>query len=79
MTHLITQRGNRRQQTFFNEEDYAAYLELMAEWCREEGSVIQHERTGWVLGDEEFQKRLEKNLGRVLRRQKPGPKRRMSR
>ena len=34
----------------------------------------QHERTGRVLGDEEFQKRLEKNLGRVLRRQKPGPK-----
>jgi putative transposase len=35
----------------------------------------QHERTGRVLGDEDFQKRLEKNLGRVLRRQKPGPKR----
>ena len=35
----------------------------------------RHERTGRVLGDEDFQKRLEKNLGRVLRRQKPGPKR----
>jgi putative transposase len=35
----------------------------------------QHERTGRILGDEDFQKRLEKNLGRVLRRQKPGPKR----
>ena len=35
----------------------------------------QHERTGRVLGDENFQNRLEKNLGRVLRRQKPGPKR----
>jgi hypothetical protein len=34
----------------------------------------EHERTGRVLGDDEFQKRLEKNLGRVLRRQKPGPK-----
>lgn len=32
--HHITQRGNRRQPTFFSEEDYAAYLELMAEWCR---------------------------------------------
>jgi putative transposase len=40
MPHHITQRGNRRQQTFFCEEDYAAYLELMAEWCREEGVTI---------------------------------------
>jgi putative transposase len=29
----VTQRGNRRQQTFFGDEDYQAYLELMAEWC----------------------------------------------
>jgi putative transposase len=40
LPHHITQRGNRRQQTFFNEEDYAAYVELMAEWCREEGVEI---------------------------------------
>lgn len=32
--HHVTQRGNRRQQTFFSDEDYAAYLALMAEWCR---------------------------------------------
>lgn len=31
--HHITQRGNRRQQTFFCDEDYEAYLLLMAEWC----------------------------------------------
>ncbi len=31
--HHITQRGNRRQQTFFSPEDYSAYIELMAEWC----------------------------------------------
>ena len=31
--HHITQRGNRRQQTFFNDEDYQTYLDLMAEWC----------------------------------------------
>ena len=37
MPHHVTQRGNRRQQTFFRDADYAAYLELMAEWCREEG------------------------------------------
>jgi putative transposase len=34
----------------------------------------EHERTGRVLGEEAFQKRLEKKLGRVLRRLKPGPK-----
>jgi putative transposase len=31
--HHITQRGNRRQQTFFGEEDYRAYVDLMSEWC----------------------------------------------
>ena len=40
LPHHITQRGNRRQQTFFNDGDYAAYLELMAEWCRAEGVEI---------------------------------------
>ncbi|CAG0994007.1 transposase [Geobacter sp.] len=32
--HHITQRGNRRLETFFRDEDYQAYLVLMAEWCR---------------------------------------------
>ncbi len=40
MPHHFTQRGNRRQQTFFNDGDYAAYLTLMAEWCRERGVAI---------------------------------------
>ena len=40
MPHHVTQRGNRRQQTFFHDEDYAAYLELMAQWCRAEGVEI---------------------------------------
>ncbi|MBF0111005.1 MAG: transposase [Magnetococcales bacterium] len=31
--HYITQRGNRRQRTFFQDEDYRLYLELMTEWC----------------------------------------------
>jgi len=31
--HHVTQRGNRRQQTFFNDEDCQSYLELMSEWC----------------------------------------------
>ena len=33
LPHHITQRGNRRQATFFSEADYQSYLDLMAEWC----------------------------------------------
>jgi len=33
LPHHVTQRGNRRQQTFFKDEDYQAYLALMSEWC----------------------------------------------
>lgn len=40
LPHHVTQRGNRRQQTFFNDDDYSAYLELMAEWCDEHGVEI---------------------------------------
>jgi putative transposase len=32
--HHITQGGNRRQETFFQEEGYEAYLQIMAEWCK---------------------------------------------
>ena len=38
--HHITQRGNRRQPTFFCEEDYAAYVELMGQWCQERGVEV---------------------------------------
>jgi putative transposase len=31
--HHVTQRGNRRQQTFFDDEDYALYRDLMAAAC----------------------------------------------
>ncbi|HUT13248.1 MAG TPA: hypothetical protein VMY42_22355 [Thermoguttaceae bacterium] len=37
MLRHITQRGNRRQLTFFRDEDYAAYVELMAAGCRQGG------------------------------------------
>src|ERR687895_1882079 len=33
LPHPITQRGNRRQPTFFCEDDYGAYIGMMAEWC----------------------------------------------
>ncbi len=31
-TRYVTQRGNRRQRTFFCGEDYRSYLELMGQW-----------------------------------------------
>ncbi|MDW7773311.1 MAG: transposase [Desulfobulbaceae bacterium] len=31
--HHITQRGNRRMDTFFSETVFREYLNLMAEWC----------------------------------------------
>lgn len=31
--HHIIQRGNRRQDTFFCEEDYRVYQRLISEWC----------------------------------------------
>ena len=34
--HHITQRGNRRQDVFFKEDDYLYYLELLKKWCTEE-------------------------------------------
>ncbi len=38
--HHITQRGNRHQQTFFSDDDYRAYIDLMADWCRQSGVAI---------------------------------------
>ncbi|MFB1486241.1 MULTISPECIES: transposase [unclassified Thiocapsa] len=34
LPHLLTQRGNRRQQTFFCDEDYAEYRRLLSTSCR---------------------------------------------
>ncbi len=38
--HHVMQRGNRRQRTFFCDEDNQAYIELMAEWCCRCGVAI---------------------------------------
>jgi putative transposase len=40
MPHHITQRGNRRLQTFFSDQDYIAYIDLMNEWCDARGVEI---------------------------------------
>ena len=33
LPHHVTQRGNRRQRTFFEDGDYQAYIDLVAQWC----------------------------------------------
>ncbi|MDT9600074.1 transposase [Sphingosinicella rhizophila] len=38
--HHVTQRGNRCQQTFFGEEDYRLYCDLLAEWAQKSGTAI---------------------------------------
>ncbi len=38
--HHVTQRGNRRERTFFEEGDYALYLDLLAEASRRNGVEI---------------------------------------
>ena len=38
--HHITQRGNRRQETFFREEDYKLYIELISEFCTKHNVAI---------------------------------------
>src|SRR5271157_690627 len=40
MPHHVTQRGNPRQETFFGEEDYQHYLELISRFCRAEQVAI---------------------------------------
>ncbi|HEY0313420.1 MAG TPA: transposase [Allosphingosinicella sp.] len=38
--HHVTQRGNRRQRTFFREEDYALYLSLLRHACAKTGTDV---------------------------------------
>jgi hypothetical protein len=68
--HHVTQRGNRRQTTFFHEEDCAAYLTLLGERCGRH----RHQRTGRPLGESVFLERVERTLGRVVRPAKRGRK-----
>ena len=38
--HHITQRGNRRQKTFFCADDYCYYIDLMSEFSHQSGTEI---------------------------------------
>jgi putative transposase len=70
--HHVTQRGNRREKTFFAEEDYAEYLSLLGEWCRRCGVEVwayclmpNHVHLIMVPDDEEG---LRRALGETHRR-----------
>jgi len=61
----------------------APLLELMPDWAgflrsrptQEEVALIKrHERTGRPLGSDRFVRGIEKRVGRMLHRLKPGPK-----
>jgi putative transposase len=38
--HHVTQRGNRRQPTFFSDSDYGLYLGLLRHWCAKRGTAV---------------------------------------
>tara|TARA_R110002167_G_scaffold97091_7_gene256596 strand:- start:428 stop:637 length:210 start_codon:yes stop_codon:yes gene_type:complete len=40
LPHHVTQRGNRRQRTFFDDRDYRAYIRFPREECRRFGVAI---------------------------------------
>lgn len=40
LPHHVTQRGNRRQRTFFGDEDHAEYLRLLSVSCRNCGTDV---------------------------------------
>ena len=41
LPHHVTQRGNYRQQTFFQDADYLLYLRLLRQFSRQLGVTIQ--------------------------------------
>ena len=73
--HHITQRGNRRQPTFFNIGDYVRYLEIAAEaFAAAEVEVWSYclSTTGRPLGAAAWIKALEQTEGRTLSEPKRG-------
>jgi len=65
--HHVTQRGNRRQQTFFSDADYRAYEDLLIQWTDKEGVDL----TAYVLMPNHVHlilvPHLDGSLARVLR------------
>jgi len=40
VAHHVTQRGNRRQKTFFGVHDYKTYIDLLAKYCRKADTEV---------------------------------------
>lgn len=40
LPHHVTQRGNRKQATFFSDDDYALYLNLLRYWCKQAETAV---------------------------------------
>jgi REP-associated tyrosine transposase len=40
LPHHVTQRGNRRQPTFFSDADYQLYMGLLRHWCAKSGTTV---------------------------------------
>lgn len=38
--HHVTQRGNRRQETFFGDDDYQNYMKMVGESCKKTGTSV---------------------------------------
>ena len=38
--HLVTQRGNGRAQTFFGDDDYRTYRDMLGRYCRDAGVAV---------------------------------------
>ncbi|TQV65746.1 hypothetical protein FKG94_28190 [Exilibacterium tricleocarpae] len=86
--HYVTQRGNRRMKTFFTQQDYQFYLDLVGEVKQDVGvqiwaywgswnsllNSISLVRTGLPIGNKAFVDYLEALTGRKLKKRKPGPK-----
>ena len=68
----VTQRGNRRQRTFFCDDDHEAYLTQPTDGIGQK--LQQHERTGRPLGNEAFLTRVESLLNRGVKPRTPGRK-----
>ena len=74
--HHVTQRGSRRAQTFFTDNDFASCLD-QKENSAAFKMIRQSETTGRPLGPETWIEQLEKLTARQLKPQKRGPKRKL--